>query len=54
MNLYQYIPPQSAHTPGMIKGIIYSLLCNYYCQNTKQADYEDIVIKLFERFAARD
>jgi len=26
MNLYLYIPPHSAHPPGMIKGMVYGLL----------------------------
>ncbi|KAL7529891.1 hypothetical protein ACHAWF_003149 [Thalassiosira exigua] len=30
MNLYQFIPPQSAHPPGMIKGIIFGLMMNYF------------------------
>jgi len=29
LNLHQYIPPNSAHPPGMMKGIIYGLMCNY-------------------------
>ncbi|KAL7529764.1 hypothetical protein ACHAWF_003108, partial [Thalassiosira exigua] len=33
MNLYQYIPPTPAHPPGMMKGIIYGLMRNYYLQN---------------------
>ena len=46
MNLYQYLSPRSNHPPGMIKGIIYSLLKTYKNQNTHTEDYLDIVIKL--------
>ena len=53
MNLYQYIPPTSAHPPGMMKGIIYGLMRNYYLQNTKESDYNDMAVKLFERHVAR-
>ncbi|KAL7546969.1 hypothetical protein ACHAWF_010289 [Thalassiosira exigua] len=53
MNLYQYIPPQSAHPPGMIKGIIFGLMRNYFLQNTRQLDYQDMAVKLFNRFVAR-
>ena len=53
LNLYQYIPPNSAHPPGMMKGIIYGLMRNYRRQNTKDADYNTMVIKLFHRHVAR-
>ena len=53
LNLYQYIPPMSAHPPNMIKGIIYSLMKNYYRQNTLESDYYNMAVKLFERHAAR-
>ena len=53
LNLYQYIPPMSAHPPNMIKGIIYSLMRNYYRQNTLESDYYDIAAKLFARHVAR-
>ena len=33
-NLFLYIPPQSAHPPGMIRSLIYSLTRNYYIQNS--------------------
>ena len=44
MNLYQYLSPRSNHPPGMIKGIIYSLLKTYKNQNTHTEDYLDVVI----------
>ena len=53
MNLYQYLSPRSNHPPGMIKGIIYSLMKTYKNQNTYTKDYLDIVLKLFNRHAAR-
>ena len=53
MNLYQYLSPMSNHPPGMMKGIIYSLLKTYKNQNTYLEDYLDVVIKLFHRHAAR-
>ena len=53
MYLYQYIISMSNHPPGMIKGIIYSLLKTYKNQNTYFEDYLDVVIKLFNRHAVR-
>ena len=53
LNLYQYIPPQSAHPPNMIKDILYSLLKNYYRQNTKLEDYYDMATKLYTRHVAK-
>ena len=53
MNLYQYIPPQSAHTPGMTKGVIYSLMKNYHLQNSKQSDYLTMATLLFRCYVAR-
>lgn len=53
INLYQYIPPYSAHPPNMIKGIVYSLLRTYYDQNSDINDYYDMAIKLYQRHVAR-
>ena len=53
INLYQYIMPQSCHPPGMAKGIITSLLRNYYRQNTKTTDYEIMAKHLFYQWVAR-
>ncbi|KAL7524739.1 hypothetical protein ACHAWF_001063, partial [Thalassiosira exigua] len=53
MNLYQYIPPQSAHPPGMVKGIVFGLMRSYFYQNSKEQDYHDMAAKLFSRFVAR-
>ncbi len=44
MNLYQYLPPHSAHPPLMLCGMIYSLMKSYYHQNTLHSDYKTTVI----------
>ncbi|KAL7531069.1 hypothetical protein ACHAWF_003617, partial [Thalassiosira exigua] len=37
INLYQYIPPSSAHPPYMMRGIIFSLMRNYKRQTPSNA-----------------
>jgi len=39
MNLYLYIPPSSAHPPGMLKGLIFGNLCRFWNQNSFVDDY---------------
>ena len=53
MNLYQYITPNSAHPPWMIKGVITSMLRNYFHQNTHRSDYWDIAMKFYTRLRER-
>jgi len=53
MNLYQYIPPSSAHSPKMMKGIVYGLIRQYKLQNTLPSDYINQLKLLFQRFVAR-
>jgi hypothetical protein len=53
MNLYQYLPPHSAHPPSMLRGMIYSLMKSYYHQNTLHADYKATVIRLYQHLLAR-
>jgi hypothetical protein len=48
-NPYLYIPPHSAHTPGMIHGIIFSLLKTYYHQNSEYSDFMKLTNLLFKR-----
>jgi len=53
LNLHQYIPPSSAHLITMMRGIIYGLMRNYHCQNTKTKDYNGMARKLFQQHVAR-
>ncbi len=41
-NLHLYIPPASAHPPGVLKNLIYGNLHRYWKQNTNVADYIEI------------
>ena len=53
MNLFLYIPPHSAHPPGVTKSIIYSLCQAYWLQNTLPSDYIKMVRLLRKRLMAR-
>lgn len=53
LNLYQYIPPQSAHPPGMLKGLIIGNVGRYYIQNTHLEDYKSIVLAFYHRLRDR-
>ena len=39
INLYQYITPNSAHPPWMIKSMIVGMLWRYYNQNNYRENY---------------
>jgi len=47
MNLYLYLPPSSAHTRSVIKGLIYGLMSHYKAQNTYRRDYIFFTMLLF-------
>ncbi|KAL7472102.1 hypothetical protein ACHAXS_012435 [Conticribra weissflogii] len=53
LNLYLYIPAASAHSNGMINGIIYNLIKQFYTQNSEQNDFIRVVALLYKRFCAR-
>ena len=52
-NLFLYIPPQSAHPPGMIKSLIYSLTRTYYIQNTNLNDFKHTLSNFYQRLINR-
>ena len=49
LNLYQYICPNSAHPPWMLKGIVFSMLKRYYYQNSHLEDFWKIAMLLYKR-----
>ena len=53
MNLYLYIPPQSAHPPGVIRSLIFSQIKKYWQQNTKPEDFIRITKAFFYRLINR-
>jgi len=53
INLFQYISPNSAHPPWMIKGIISSMLNRYYYQNTYVEDYWTVSMQFYNHLKDR-
>ena len=53
MNLYLYIPSHSAHTPGLLKSLIYGLVFTYHRQNTFKLDFLHFIRLLYDRLIAR-
>jgi hypothetical protein len=53
MNLHLYIPPASAHPPGVLKSIIFGNLQRYRWHNSSTDDYIAQVRRFAERLVAR-
>ena len=53
INLYLYIPPHSAHPPGMIKGVIFGILRHYFEQNSDKKDFIYVTKLFFKGLIAR-
>jgi hypothetical protein len=53
LNLYQYLPPNSAHSPSVIKGFISGLLSRIFRLTSTHNDQVLAVQKLFDRLQAR-
>ena len=53
LNLYLYIPPISAHSPDMIRGLIFGCLRCFHKHNTDIEDYYMMAKLLAQRLIAR-
>ena len=53
INLYQYIPPGSAHPLGMMEGVVHGILTQYYYQNSRQEDFWKISMQFYRHLKAR-
>ena len=53
LNLFLYIPPQSAHSPGVLKSTIFGNVRRHWIQNSKNEDYCAAVQRFMGRLEAR-
>ena len=53
MNLFLYIPPNSAHPLGCLKGIIYGQLRRFWLQNSSQSAYIHAIHHFFQKLMSR-
>lgn len=53
LNLYLYVPANSAHPPGVLKSVIYGRILKFWKQNTFKEDFQRLVQSLFDRLQAR-
>jgi hypothetical protein len=42
MNLHLYIPPASAHSPGVLKSLIFGNVFRYWLQNSQKSDFVQV------------
>jgi hypothetical protein len=52
-NIYQYIPQQSAHPPGVGRAIIFGCMRRYRLQNSLRKDYLEQINLLYTHMKAR-
>jgi hypothetical protein len=53
MNSFLYIPPTSAHPPGVLRSIIYGNLQRFWKQNTESSDYVRVAGQFAQHLIAR-
>jgi hypothetical protein len=49
LNLYLYLPPNSAHPPGVLMGLIYGMIRCAYLLTSNPVDYRKYLSKFFTR-----
>jgi hypothetical protein len=53
MNLYLYLCLSSTHLPGVLKGLIFGLVCHFWLQNSEPQDYTKVIQDLYQHLCSR-
>jgi len=53
LNLFLYVPGNSAHAPGVLKSIVFGRILKYWKQNSKETDFKHCCQQLFFHLQAR-
>ena len=53
LNLFLYLPPHSAHPPGVLKSLVYGMLGRFQRQNSNRNDYVRLVRQFAQQLMAR-
>jgi hypothetical protein len=53
LNLYLYIPPKSAHPPGVLKGLIYGNIRKFWLQNSDKKDFRILTKNFYNHLCNR-
>lgn len=53
LNLFLYLPPHSAHPPGVLRSLVFGNLSRFHEQNTNTKDYKQLVTEFAGHLIAR-
>jgi hypothetical protein len=53
MNLHLYIPPESAHSPGVLKSLIFGNVFRYWLQNSQKSDFIQVTRDFYGHLLSR-
>jgi hypothetical protein len=53
MNLHLYIPPNSAHSPGVLKSLIFGNVFRYWLQNSHTSDFVQVTTDFYRHLLNR-
>ena len=52
-NLHTYLPPYSAHAPGVLKGLFFGFVRRYWLHNDSTKNYTHMITKFVKRLQKR-